>query len=256
MFSWMHKLTNRREFVPPRPFVVLFQVRSGSSYLVSVLNSHPDVYCRYEDYTTLGPDHRQRQLHNMQGELIDSPSNDQTQQHLLWMFHRPAKASGFKLNFPHQYNAFPEILMMLLKRREDLKVIHLDRQDRVKRLVSLERLRAARQRNWKMVSSNFTADSDLPRITIDIPEFLDLYRLDRHRRGELQYLVSQFPQRLTVNYEQLLETPHQVFGELAEFLSVGEFQEFSSPFTKGTPDDLSHAIENHQELLDAINTVE
>lgn len=235
----------------PAPFVVLFMERSGSSYLCSLLNSHPDILCRYEDFATVGPEHRDRQLMSLSGELIDDPHNKEVIDHLLRIYYRPRQAAGFKLKFPYQYNAFPELLTVLLEHKSKLRVILLDRADTVRRMVSLYHFHELRLRT-SLKSGNVVDSVPVEKFRIDVPLFVHHVRLEAHHRTTLLSVAGQFPNLLKIDYHDLHQTPATQLDRIAGFLDVPAFVNPATPFRKATPHNLADIIENHDELQTAL----
>ncbi|MEM9410389.1 MAG: hypothetical protein AAGA30_04710, partial [Planctomycetota bacterium] len=111
------------------PFFIWFTGRTGSTYLCDLLDSHPDIYCRKEDFSEIAvadpklidPENLVqcrggyffRRLATEQG-VIDHPNADQTVSHLQTIFNRSELASGFKLKFPNQSIVFPEVIEELI----------------------------------------------------------------------------------------------------------------------------------------------
>ncbi len=229
------------------PFVILFQGRSGSTWLTSMLNAHPQVVCRYEDFDTIGPDHTRRRLLNFQNEMLEDPTNQQAQLHLLRLFERQATASGFKFKFPSQYFGYPEIVMLLLKQRETVRILHLDRANIVKRLISLQHLKYLRG-TTSLAGCNVVRRHEVRRFAVDIQEILDKAPFESLMREQLQCFVRQFPNHLTVEYDDLLGFPEESLQGVTDFLGVPRFEAIESRFRKATPDDLRDVLENYDEL--------
>ena len=238
----------------PTPFLILFLERSGSTYLVSLLNSHPDVLCRYEDFCTIAPEHVDRQLFHPKG-VFENPTTRQIHVHLRWIFDRPAKASGFKLKFPYQYNRYPDLLFGLLKRKKQLRVIFLDRRDVVKRMISLMNLESIREQE-QLVSANRVEHCENKKFKVDIRRLLNTMLVETHRRAELQALTDLFPNRLVVEYDDLLNSGEATMLKITEFLGVDPMPRVASRFKKATPDDLSDVVENYLEMQAAIDSLE
>lgn len=234
-----------------RRFVILFQGRSGSSFLTSVLNEHPQAGCRYEDFDTHGQNPIHRKVNCLSDEIIVDPTPKRTQEHLLNIFNRPLAATGFKFKFPCQYAAFPEITMSLLKRREDLFVIHLVRRNLVKRIVSMNHLRHLRK-STQLVSSNVVDQHDVQRFAIDIPALLDKLVLESLYSDQLAQFAERFANCLRVEYEDLLENPRMTLDRITGFLGLAPFEEIEGRFRKATPDDLRDVLENYGELESAL----
>ncbi len=234
-----------------QPFVILFQGRSGSTYLASLLNSHPDIFCRFEDFDTEGPDQATRRLLDFSDQYIEGPTYEQIQAHLCGLLNRNTKASGFKFKYPFQYARYPEVLFWMLQQKDNLKVIHLDRSNILKRVVSLEHLSVLRNKGH-VINANLVKRGGHEKFVLNIPRLINLVLMEEHTQSVLEFIVSQFPNRLTVEYDDLLKSRDECLYRITDFLGVERFSDIRSEFHKATPDDLQEVVENYDQLQRAL----
>src|SRR5262245_61558777 len=130
---------------PDRPatrFIILCAARTGSTMLRHMLNSHPVVRCHGEVMTG-------RSLDALAG--LDQ-SGDESSTRTLTELRRsdperfleecvldpgPARAVGFKIKYEELLRREYAWLLEWLKSRRDIRVIHLRRENRLKRLISV-----------------------------------------------------------------------------------------------------------------------
>ena len=124
------------------PFLIWFTGRTGSTYLCDLLNSHPQITCRKEQFVEVKLEDdtdfpaNGRTFTSKAGEfgrrlfadqkVIDDPADEFTLGYLSSVLNGPTKACGFKLKFPNQSLVYPEIVSAL-QRVDNLRVIELIR---------------------------------------------------------------------------------------------------------------------------------
>jgi len=256
-----------------RPFVILFQERSGSTHLRSLLDSHPDITCRAEDFDfsydnppsrvagdrasgdwTPGPSMR-RKVSGFQGR-IDDPSRDEVEAHLDEIFYgQPTTANGFKYKHPNQTSGYPEINDRLTALGDRLHVVYLDRENVLKRAVSRQVLVRLRNggKGTELRNANLVSARDYEALRIDVPEAIRYARNAQKFREELDAMVSAFPRVHRVEYDALLNQPESVTAGLLEFLGVDAGVDLRTGVHKATPDTLREAIANFDELAASVS---
>jgi LPS sulfotransferase NodH len=213
-------------------FVILFEGRSGSSHLTSLLNSHPNMRARPEELVKIKQrgEGAQEQIDWVLRSL-EAPPNS------------PLQAVGFKTKLRDviDRDAFTSALH---DRRA--RILHLERQNLVKLAVSsINAARLAKSTG----KYNLLKDTDrLPAAPIDVDEL----RTNITRRAEWQdmlraYLESIELPILHLTYEGLLAGETRTLGRVFSFLDVPSAP-VSSPILKNTPDDLRQAVSNFDEL--------
>jgi LPS sulfotransferase NodH len=213
-------------------FVTLFVERSGSTYLATLLDSHPQVLARREEFAQL----RQR-------------GAEGTAQ-LEWAkeFWKPPflgrhKAIGFKTKLVDILD-LPGFSRLLVDRR--VRVIQLQRRNLVKAVISTmnaERLHQA-SGNW-----NLLKESDrLPPFEVDVPEFGRLLeeRIQWDRDLEDYAWGLNLP-RLSLYYEDLLRDEHAFLGQVLDFLGV-KSKPVKGRTLKNTSDNLREVVLNFDDL--------
>jgi LPS sulfotransferase NodH len=213
-------------------FVILFVERSGSTYLATLLDAHPQILAKREEFAHL----RQR------------GKNGADQLDWARQFYTPPlvsqhKAVGFKTKMVDIID--PDGFARLL---HDLhcRIIVLQRRNIVKAAVSTinaKRLHEA-SGNWNLLN-----DSDrLPAFPVDLDEFDRLLR----ERQAWDREIEEFTQRLhlpslQLMYEDLLVSESAFMQRVFDFIGV-RYEPVTGKTLKNTRDDLRDAIVNFDEL--------
>ncbi len=227
-------------------FIVLSTQRSGSTFLVTSLSSHPRIHC-YEElflhtnhdpeaYLTYRTANMGRRLTHLfqRKQLIDkylldiySPNGNNTQ------------AVGFKLMYP-QIRQLPEIVDLV--KEQNIKVIHLIRQNTLKVIASHQ---AAKKRK-------------LYHITRPLDCISKVHLTPRKVKSSLVYLTQQVQMYrqvfannpyLEVTYESFVANRDYETQRILKFLQIEPFVPLTSPLVKINPESLSDLIENYDEIV-------
>jgi LPS sulfotransferase NodH len=215
------------------PFVVLFQGRTGSTFLVEALDSHPQVRA---DYERLASDKWAKkgaaaQLDAARESLAAPPGS-------------PWRAVGFKTKLGDVLD--PPGLAALLA-EEDARVIHLKRRNLVKLTVSSFNSQRVHERtgDWNLYSRDAAASEPL---TIE-PEWFSarLRRVVEHDEALDRYVAAAARPTLTLFYEDLLLDTQASVDRAFSFLGVEPIPARGMT-VKATADDLRAALANFEEL--------
>jgi hypothetical protein len=211
-------------------FVLLFAGRSGSTYIISKLNSHPYIYARGE-------------------QLVDYEEGEASDQ-LRWTrdFLSPPligrnQVLGFKTKLVDVLD--PDGFAQILHDTQS-RIIYLRRQNHVKAVVSrLNGMRLVdKTGRWNL----FDKANRLSPFEIDPVEFNSMLehrvRVDRELENYVQTL--QLP-TLSLLYEELILDESSLFGRIHSFLGVSP-EKLEGRTFKNTPDDLSRIVINLDEL--------
>lgn len=216
----------------PSRFVILFVERSGSTYLATLLASHPRILARREEFAHL----RQRGIDG-RGQLEWAAK--------FWSpgLLSPYRAIGFKTKLVDILD--PQGFTRLLAERR-VRVIELHRRNLVKAVVST--VNAARLHatsgNW-----NLLQESDrMPPLRVDPEEFERLLQERIRWDCELRDFAARLRLPLVrLYYEDLLEDESAFVGRVLDFLEVDR-RPLRGQTLKNTQDDLSRALVNFEEL--------
>lgn len=210
-------------------FIILFSGRSGSSYLKSVLNAHPDVHCDGEfSYRTEDQLSELENVHNFDFQ-----------------------ASGLKVR-----------LIEILDRNEllkymytnNVKLIHLYRDNIIKH--TLSRYIAVRVLHKKRGIYNITNKKHrVTPLTVDLFSFLNdlITRLEVER--DLHSFCVSYENKIQIKYEDLcISKPIETLEKIQSFLGV-EILSLETDMKKTVPDDIRLAVKNYDQLKGFIKFV-
>lgn len=229
-------------------FVILFQGRAGSSFLVDALARVPGVVAEGE--MLVGVDPARGSLRNRVRRLLWPSADDGVDRlQLTWTrtFYRGAwpgaRALGFKTKVRDVYDleGFASILA-----EERVRVVVLERRNLVKQAVSnlnADRLHAA-QGEWNLRNGQ----TKLGPFEVDPARFDDMLRKVLLEHEVLDAFVNflRLP-ILRLDYEGLLRDRNAWFGAVCEFLGLGRTEPVSG-VSKNTEDDLRRVLLNFDAL--------
>jgi LPS sulfotransferase NodH len=213
----------------PVRFVILFIGRSGSTYLVDALASHPEVCAKWEGLlgNKKGPE---AQLQRAREFFTQSP-------------HEGHPAVGFKtkLSQVKDREGFAGLLEEM-----GARIILLQRRNIVKHVVSWvnsERIHDATGR-WNL----WNEENRLPPAAIDVAKFdRRLEQVEKGKRALESYAENVDLPTLRLYYEDLLVDKRATLERIFSFLEVS-FEPVRGGSIKNTSDDLREAVSNFDEL--------
>lgn len=213
-------------------FVILFVERAGSTYLSTLLNSHPDINALREQLAVLKQEGKSGQ------EQVD----------WIQSFFTPPRSSryaavGFKTKTVDVLD--PEAFRAVL-RKNQTKIIQLQRRNSVKGAVSTlnaQRLQQATG-NWNLLD-----ESDRrPAFSVEPAEFDDYLQRRVAWDEELATFVKQLDlPTLPLFYEDMLVDENAFLSEVFDFLEVKPAPVKGKTY-KNTSDDLREVLTNFDEL--------
>jgi LPS sulfotransferase NodH len=212
-----------------KPFVILFQGRSGSTYLVEALSKHPSVCCDIERLVGLKKAGADAQL-----EWIDQHFQSHAEQF---------RAIGFKTKLEDVLD--PAAFRSLLHRRR-AKVILLTRKNIVKIVISWMNAERIYQLtgDWNLYPPART----LTPFTVDVGMFERRLKLVEEGQSRLRAYAKELQlETLEFFYEDLLRDHDTAMCRAFEFLGATPAV-FTGSCLKATNDNLQHAVANFHEI--------
>lgn len=214
------------------PFVILFIERDGSTYMISMLESHPAIAAVYERFAVM----RQK------GE--DAAAQ------LAWardFYSAPLVGSTAAIGFKTKLvDVLDPVGFAALLQEKGVHVIQMQRRNRVKAVVS--RINARRlyeaTGNWNL----YDRADRMPAALID-PTLFAQYLREREAADEQldTYVAGLALPTLLVTYEELLVNRNAVLYQIFSFLNIAPHP-VKEKTMKHTKDDLRAAVENFDEL--------
>jgi len=246
-------------------FIVVTTQRSGATFFCTCLDSHPDIRCPHEAIFSL------RKMVSFRGIILhrrDRRSSEyykyrkRAVKHQLSHFflrkrsvynffeyiyrvQNNIKAVGFKASY-NQVKKYPQIVSWI--RENDVKIIHLVRENILKTILSSE---TKRIRN--LAHSTHAVEA--------VKVYLDTGKLLRHLRRRAR-LIEEHRMRfidrpyLEVAYESFVSNRDRETQRIFKFFGIPNFCELESQLVKLNPDSLEDIIINYEEVKDALNKTE
>jgi LPS sulfotransferase NodH len=214
------------------PYVILFIERDGSTYLTSLLTSHPDVEAIYERFSVM-----------LQKGASAAEQLAWAENFLTPRLVGKSKAIGFKTKLVDvlDLDSFTELL-----RRKNIKIIQMRRRNRIKAVVSRINARRLYENtgNWNL----YDKSDRMPPMEID-PNLLAEFLAEREAADdELQAYVDQLGlPTLKIVYEELLVEKEKILGMVFEFLNIPNYPVVEKTL-KNTSDDLREVVTNLDQL--------
>jgi len=227
-------------------FILLGRGRSGSSFLMALLESHPNIKSFGELFHN---DSQERIKHSKDAPAIDRQDNpvEYLENHIFIPYPPHIQAVGFKLFYWHAGAGRWRKVWDYLQHPE-LKVIHLERRNMLNQYLS-HRL-AARSEVWATPhhkpDRNVTYNQPLE---LDPADCIKKMSIMFKERQEINTLFPANP-RLEVVYEDLVADQPAEIRRILEFLGL-EFRELQSPLVKQRRKKKTDLISNYAELKQA-----
>ena len=251
---------------------MLFRERSGSTHLCTLLDSHPDILCRTEDFDNrrlndsgdghceLDTDQSKHRLMTAfkKGKIVN-PKPVRVRQHLHNIYSFPLTACGFKWKFPGQVNAYPELRDELHFIGGQLRILALTRKNVLKQSVSRQNMRRSALANWRFHGQQERPSklSSHEPFHVDVDKTVSYARFLLRSQEAFQQCVESFEcvsnrPALQLDYESLMNERSRTLREIFQFLEVSPDVEVASETVKMTPDCLRTIILNFDQLAKAV----
>jgi len=248
-----------------QPFVIVSLARTGSTYLESLLSSHPDIltfreifglrksYPGYRGLVYLYTLFHKSNVHHVLKVLFHKnfnliralifrlPVQTFLSSLLFGSYPSAIKGVGFKYHLYHG-TRLPE-LKEYLRQHEEIKIVHLIRKNYLHLLVSEKLAQASHQ--WKLKDKTANKAHDI-RFILKKAECEDTFLQREKQEKEAETLFSGHD-ILILNYEDLVHKQGWALDRVQEFLGV-EKRQLSSPLKKQRTRRLSEVIENYESL--------
>ena len=211
-------------------FVLFLVARVGSTYLTTVLASHPQIMA-------LGEELRDREGEGAAAQL------EWSRKFLTPPLVGRHRSRGFNVKLVHlaDRDAFAQLL-----REKDCRILHMARRNRIKAVVS--RLNGSRLFDKTGMWGLFDESKRPPPLTVDLAQFDEFLRHRERVDRELEDYVGRLGLRsLNLYYEDMLGDEDGFLRNLYAFLDVDPHP-VKGQTLKITSDDLRKAIVNFDEV--------
>ena len=220
----MKTISNLTNLDTSTKFIIISYSRTGSSFLVSLLNDHPNIKC--------------------DGELLREVSPNPDYSKLLNnIFNVPNKTQGFKLFYYHPINVENKQLFETIQEDKSIKIIFLERTNLLRREYS--RLKANQTNVWR-VTHQSKQNHDKTKIHIDINRLIA--KINNVTNSENLYKqMFQEHKHITIQYEDLENNNRETCKKIFHFLDVHDHN-VNGNTIKQNPGVLKDLIENYNEI--------
>jgi LPS sulfotransferase NodH len=214
------------------PYVILFIERDGSTYLSSLLSSHPHIEAVYERFAVL----KQKKA---------SATEQLTWARKFWTpkIINSFSARGFKTKLVDVFNieGFSKLCL-----EKNVKIIHMSRENRVKAVIS--KINAKRLYDKSGYWNLYNEENRVPATRFEPDEVNTLLKEREALDQGLQTYVDQLSlPTIKVTYEKLMKNRDQTLHEIFNFLNV-QPRPVETKTIKHTSDNLQDVILNFDEL--------
>ncbi len=230
-------------------FIILSRSRSGSNYLVDLLNCHQGITCFNELFSRSGvtywglPGYGSRSYKSSRFRHVKE--SDPVNFLLTYIYNQhpvSVSAVGFKLFYNQAKNGDSRSLWDYLSKLYDLKIIHLQRRN----LLNIVASKKIAETNNEWIKRGRHSYNKKMRITLSHDECVAQFVKTRSWEIESAELFKS--QRIMdIYYEDLVSDLENVMGNVQDFLGV-ERQHLSATTRKQSTMPISDVIDNFQEL--------
>ena len=213
--------------------MVLTRSRTGSNYLLSLLNSHPNIY--------------------IQGELLDELKGRDYTKVINEIYSKQplsVKASGFKMFYCHPF-PYDELVTKKIMddfvKMKNLYIIHLKRKNILKTLTS--RKIALKQNVWTSRDYKENQSSEQKTINFTREELEKGFEMTRQMEEESDILFKGH-QIITIYYEDMVDDPEKEVNRILGMLDI-KIQPLKSDLRKQNTEKLPELISNFDDLKES-----
>jgi len=215
-------------------FIVLSRSRTGSSMLITFLNSHPNIHAGWEIF------------HNLNGRNIKDVLAKTFGKEPYYI-----KAKGFKIFYYHPEDDKSNEIWSNLIDMDNLLVIHLKRRNIFRTLIS--RKIAGVQDVWLVTSSGRNISKNKA-VKFTVKELEESFKQTRNWEKCGDEMFKNHPQ-VSVYYEDLVNDLEGTFGIITDFLGVPYIKPKTN-LKKQNPESLRDLVTNYDDLKSAFYETE
>lgn len=200
-------------------FAIVCTARSGSTWLHTFLNAHPNIISK--------------------GEVLAAKSYSNLNEDVFHLYSSNIVAVGLKIFYEYGDSKTVDSLKELVN-NSNIRIIHLTRNDLLAQFTSLKKARQSSE--WSQKGSNTVPE----KIHIDFNEFQDYQQQQLTSRRKIA-TDFQHHQLLSIAYEDINSETERTLALIQEFLGVKP-RKLVSLLKKQSTDALSKQIANWEEL--------
>ena len=215
-----------------KKFVIISDARTGSTLLMGLLNSHPEIIAEGEIFKRL------RNINSI--ELWNDVFRSRPKK-IRWV--------GFKLFYDHPWNSDDRTVWNLIEEDKDIVIIHLVRENILRSYISKQiGLKTKKWTENKKKPNTLTVDQK--RVKINIEDCIaNLSQIDQKERETREKYKNH--KLIPVSYEELSNDKSKVMRCIFNELEVKN-KILSTSMLKQNPEKLRDLIVNYEELYSAL----
>ena len=240
----------KSKLMKKRPFIILTNPRSGSSWLTSLLRSRDDFIVMDELFhapetntAKIGSRHAYDRWNMFLKEQNKKKIPFLTLFKYLNEAFEKGEHAGFKLMFLHILKAPSMVLYIILKQ---VRIVHLYRENTLDNVISMKA---------RMIRQCAHSDNNVQQIKMTLPPLDVLKELKKQiwiERATWLFCKFMPVPVFTLSYEQLVSKP-KILNDLQKFLSPStEIKTLTSTNKKLNTDSKSQMIENYAEIKELL----
>lgn len=219
-----HRLLGNRDF---QKFIIVSRPRSGSEWLVSLLNSHPNCITR--------------------GEIFRYPTKEAAKKMFDKQFNRNWNSSinavGFKIFYHHPLASNDLTVWKLIKEDPSIKIIQLIRRNWIRVFISEE---IGKKNNQWILKDNSKKKNE--KIKVDIDSLANFLENNKKLLRVSHFINLQETHEIfNIYYEDMVSDLNNEMVKLLKFIGL-DCQELVTLFRKQNPEPLSALITNYSEV--------
>lgn len=215
-------------------FVVITRSRTGSNFLISLLNSHKNIQAHGEVFA---------RLHNKKAKekwnLIFSKK------------FRPVKLVGFKIFYYHPFDNDDKDVWNYIKNDNRIKIIHLRRVNKLRTHIS--RLIAEKNDIWLSEGKDQMTLKD-KKVKVNLDKCLEDFKKIENWENQVKLDFLHHP-LIEITYESLVNKQQATMKHVFNFLGTRNLK-VSSKLKKLNPGKLTDLVLNYDELFNELSNSE
>ncbi|MEL6589293.1 MAG: sulfotransferase [Bacteroidota bacterium] len=227
-----HKLNQMLGKADYGKFVVVTRSRTGSTLLITLLNSHKEIIAYGEKFRRLGD----KSCQDIYEEVFPKKSR---------------KYIGFKIFFYHPLDSEDRSVWEMLEKDKSIKIIHLRRENQLR--VHISRLIAGKTEKWLNSGGEKTSIGER-KVEIDMKELYQDFEITNSSIAEAKQRFKDH-KSMDLSYEELVADKEQALKRVLDFLGLDEMK-LESQLKRQNPEKIRDLVTNYDELVQALTGTE
>jgi LPS sulfotransferase NodH len=217
-----------------KKYIIVTRSRTGSNFLISLLNAHPNIHALGEEFSKIGNKSTQSIWNQI---FCKKPKNI----HLV----------GFKLFYYHPLDSEDKSVWEIIQNDPEIRLIHLTRKNLLRTYVSREIAKktdiwSSNESGGKLISKELKKiEVNISQCMADIENTINWQNTFKNRFNNHRVLE--------INYEQLSNDTQKTMHKVFDFLETTQHP-VTSELKKQNTESLSELISNYTEVSEAFKS--